>query len=106
MSKINKNNLFKLSKLNIFLLAVIIFFITGYILYPLYSLVKDSLAVFSSGNQTGSFYSIAGSSVLNSVILSLITAAGSFLTGLFLLTYFILKNCLSEISFTQFYSFR
>ncbi|HMQ68650.1 MAG TPA: iron ABC transporter permease [Ignavibacteria bacterium] len=92
MIRPDKNSLFKLSKLNIFLLAVIIFFITGYILYPLYSLVKDSMAVFSSGSETGSFYSIAGSSVLNSVLLSLITAAGSFITGLFFAYIFHFKK--------------
>jgi len=87
-----KSSLLKLSKTNIFLLALIIFFITGYILFPLFSLVKDSLAIFSPENQPGSFYNIAGISVLNSVILSLITAAGSFIIGLFFAYIFHFKK--------------
>lgn len=87
-----KNNFLKLSKINILFLAVIIFFITGYILFPLYSLIKDSLGVFASGNRSGSFYGIAGSSVFNSVILSMITAAGSFIIGLFFAYIFHFKR--------------
>lgn len=86
------NNLLRLSKVNILFLAVIIFFITGYILFPLYSLVKDCLSLFISGNQSTSFYSIAGSSVINSVLLSLITAAGSFFIGLFFAYIFHFKK--------------
>jgi len=87
-----KNSLLKLSKTNIFLLALIIFFIAGYILFPLFSLVKDSLTVFAPDSQSDSFYNIAGSSILNSVLLSLITAAGSFIIGLYLAYIFHFKK--------------
>lgn len=75
----------KLSPLNIFLLAVIIFFITAYIAYPLYSLVKESFAAFQN---SASFSESIFSSTFNSVILSIITVAGSCIIGVFLAYFF------------------
>lgn len=77
-------NLKKLSALNIFLLLLIIFFITGYIVYPLFSLLKESFAVFSSDSNLNSFIEVFSRSVFNSVLLSVITVAGSCIIGVYL----------------------
>ncbi|MDQ3194014.1 MAG: iron ABC transporter permease [Bacteroidota bacterium] len=71
----------KLTLVNILLLALIIFFISGYIAYPIYSLVKESITFFS--NNTSSFSEILSGSTVNSVLLSVITVTGSCIFGLF-----------------------
>ncbi|MEO8209762.1 MAG: hypothetical protein ABI840_04340, partial [bacterium] len=73
----------KLSPVNIFLLLLILFFITGYIAYPLISLVKESFAVFES-NSSNSFFDISSDTILNSVLLSIITVIGSCILGVFI----------------------
>ncbi len=71
----------KLTLVNILLLALIIFFISGYIAYPIYSLVKESIGFFS--NNKRSFSEILSGSTVNSVLLSVITVTGSCIFGLF-----------------------
>ncbi|MEP7146913.1 MAG: iron ABC transporter permease [bacterium] len=71
----------KLTPVNILLLALIIFFITGYIAYPIYSLIKESFSFFTNGSNF--FAEILSGSILNSVFLSVITVTGSCIVGLF-----------------------
>ena len=78
----------KLTPVNIFLLIVIIFFITGYIVYPLLSLLKESLAVSSFS----SFIETASRSAFNSILLSVITVAVSCLIGIYLAYKFQFRN--------------
>ncbi len=73
----------KLSPFNIFLLALVLFFSAGYIVYPLFSLVKESLPVITKAEALSSFYDIALRSVFNSVLLSAITVIGSCITGVY-----------------------
>jgi len=69
----------KLSPFNILLLAVILFFITGYIAYPLFSLIRES---FGSLQQSLSSIASTGfNSITNSILLSVITVAGSCVLG-------------------------
>jgi iron(III) transport system permease protein len=74
----------KLSPLNIFLLILILFFITGYIVYPLLALIKESLPAFLTVSGPNSFIDIFSGSVINSVILSVITVIGSCIPGVYL----------------------
>lgn len=80
----NKN---KLSGLNIVTLLIIIFFITGYIIFPLYSLLKESLLnpgnIFSFTSYSQLFSKTSFSATFNSVLLSVITVAGSGITGIY-----------------------
>ncbi len=71
----------KLSPVNILLLALIFFFISGYIAYPIYSLIKESFSFFADGSN--SFSEILSGSIFNSVILSVVTVTGSCIFGLF-----------------------
>ncbi|MEO8666275.1 MAG: iron ABC transporter permease [Ignavibacteria bacterium] len=71
----------KLTPVNVFLLAVIIFFVTGYIAYPVYSLIKESILFFTNVNCT--YSEILSGSIFNSVFLSVITVTGSCIAGLF-----------------------
>lgn len=73
----------KLSPVNIILLILILFFITGYIVYPLLSLVKESLSVFTQGETLNSFYDIVSKSIFNSILLSIITVLGSCIAGVY-----------------------
>ncbi len=73
----------KLSPVNILLLALVLFFITGYIAYPLFSLVKESISVFTQGEALNSFYDIASKSIFNSVLLSIVTVLGSCIAGVY-----------------------
>ena len=73
----------KLTPVNIFLLALIIFFITGYIVYPLLSLVKESLPVFQTVTELNSFFETVSGSILNSVLLSVLTVIGSGIAGVY-----------------------
>lgn len=74
----------KLTPVNIFLLLLILFFITGYILYPLMVLLKESLPVFETASGLSSFSGIVSGSIINSVILSVITVIGSCIPGVYL----------------------
>lgn len=74
----------KLTPVNIFLLALILFFITGYILYPLIILLKESLPVFGTVSGVSSFSDIVSGSIINSVMLSLITVIFSCIPGVYL----------------------
>ncbi len=74
----------KLTPLNIFLLLLIIFFITGYIAYPLFSLIKESFAVFETGSTSGSVLDISSGTILNSVLLSIVTVVGSCIIGVYI----------------------
>lgn len=78
----------RLTGVNILLLILIAFFATGYILFPLYSLVKESIALFGIAGASSSFFEIASRSMLNSVLLSMLTAAGSCITGTGLAYFF------------------
>jgi iron(III) transport system permease protein len=97
----NKN---KLSGINIFTLLIILFFISGYILYPLFSLLKESFLnpekVFSLDSYSGLFSSTSLKATFNSVFLSVITVIGSGLTGV----YFAYIFRYHRIPFKTFYS--
>ena len=82
----------KLSPVNYLFLALVLFFVTGYIAYPLFSLVKESLAIFSESTVLNSFVETATRSVFNSVLLSLITVAGSCLIGVYFAYRFQYRN--------------
>lgn len=65
--------------------ALIIFFIAGYILFPLYSLVKESIAALS--------YTFPSTvSLINSVVLSLITVIGGCIAGIYFAYIFHFRN--------------
>lgn len=77
----NRRN--KLTSLNIFFLLLIIFFITGYIVYPLLSLLRESIPVFQTVTNLNSFFETVSGSILNSILLSLVTVIGSCIAGVY-----------------------
>lgn len=78
----------RLTSLNIVFLFVIIFFITGYICYPLFSLVTESLSFFRTEQWSASFSDSIFQSTINSILLSLITVLGSCVFGVSLAYFF------------------
>lgn len=78
----NKN---KLTATNIILALVVLFFILGYILFPLYSLLKESLISSERGFSLSSYENILSTTSLrasfNSILLSIITVIGSGIIG-------------------------
>lgn len=76
----------KLSSVNKFLLAVIIFFSVGYVIYPMVLLVRESLTMpdgkFAPAAFLNSFSSTSFTATFNSVLLSVITVAGSAFIGI------------------------
>lgn len=82
----------KLSPLNIFLLTLIIFFIISYIVYPLFSLFKESFLIFKSGASLNSFFETVSRSTINSILLSVLTVLGSCLIGVYFAYVFELRK--------------
>ena len=94
----------KSSAVNILLTGMVIYFIAGYILFPLYSVLKES---FSGEGNLFSFEAyknlLTGSSaeaVINSILLSVFTVIGSGITGV----YFAYIFHYHKIPFRSFFS--
>ncbi|MEO6695606.1 MAG: iron ABC transporter permease, partial [Ignavibacteria bacterium] len=72
---------------DIFFIILILFFISGYIIFPLYSLVRESLIsqekVFSLISYANLFSSSSVNATLNSILLSVITVMGSAIVGIY-----------------------
>ena len=77
----------KLSGANLVFAAIILFFIIGYIVFPLYSLIKESFLdqdkLFSFGSYINLFSYTSLKATVNSILLSVITVIGSGIIGIY-----------------------
>lgn len=77
----------KISVYDKLILTIVLYFITGYILFPLYGLVKESFTGADGGLSIASYANILSQSSLkasfNSILLSVITVAGSGILGVY-----------------------
>lgn len=77
----------KLSPLNVFLAIIIVLFVIGYIMFPLYSLVKESFLnqekMFTFGSYLNLFSYTSLRAIVNSILLSVITVIGSGIVGIY-----------------------
>lgn len=94
----------KLTILNLAFFAIIIFFVVGYIVFPLYSLLKESLlsseGIFSISSYSNLFSETSLKATVNSILLSVITVVGSAIVGI----YFAYIFQYHKIPFKSFYS--
>ncbi|MCY7362605.1 MAG: iron ABC transporter permease [Ignavibacteria bacterium] len=77
----------KLTPVNIIFVCLILFFVIGYILFPLFSLLKESFLnqekIFSFSSYESLFSQTALKATFNSILLSVITVIGSGLIGIY-----------------------
>lgn len=89
---------------NILLTGIVIYFIAGYILFPLYSVLKESFAgdgnLFSFAAYKNLLTGSSAEAVINSVLLSVLTVTGSGVTGV----YFAYIFHYHKIPFKSFFS--
>lgn len=89
---------------NILLTGIVIFFITGYILFPLYSVLKESITgeghLFSFEAYKSLLTGSSAEAVINSILLSVLTVIGSGITGV----YFAYIFHYHKIPFRSFFS--
>ena len=92
------------SSANILLTGMVIFFIAGYILFPLYSVLKESFSgdgnLFSLAAYKNLLTGSSAEAVINSVLLSVLTVIGSGITGV----YFAYIFHYHKIPFRSFFS--
>lgn len=94
----------KLSLSNVIFVFIIIFFIIGYIIFPLYSLLKESFndneRMFTFASYLNLLSSTSLKATINSITLSVITVIGSALVGI----YFAYTFQYHKIPFKSFFS--
>ena len=77
----------KLTTSSLFFIFILIFFISGYIIFPLYSLLKESLMssekILSLTSYTNLFSPTSIKATFNSILLSVITVIGSAFIGIY-----------------------
>lgn len=92
------------SSANIVLTGIVLFFVAGYILFPLYSVLKESFTgeghLFSFESYKNLLTGSSSEALINSVLLSVLTVIGSGITGV----YFAYIFHYHKIPFRSFFS--